>query len=585
VLAPALEILKSRLTSHPGVLLCACMLSACNPAVPATGAGSLQCDAETTPVAVIQGDGYASPLSGSEVIIRGVVTQLVPDSGFYLEEPFSDQSPATSNGIFIEQPSHAGEILPGHDMLISGRVSELGSSRDTLTSLTDISTGITCATGLELPASTLSLPLDSRQREAVEGMRVSIQQQLNVTDVYNFYRGTVTLSANGNLRVPTEDMPPGKAATNQARKNRERSIQAALSPADVTLLRNGSVVPGATGVMGYDDRGQILLIDPPLENDLPPPPGLTAPSDGLIRVVSMNLLNFFNGDGAGGGFPAVRGAKSYDGFIAQSNRIKAALSVMQPTVIAVQELENDGYGELSASRSLLDLLKEAVPADWIAVETRSRQLGGDVIKVGLFYRADILEAVDQPHVLDSQPFRQLSRQPLAQLFRDRASGASFLVVANHLKSKGSCPDSGKNADQQDGQGCWNPARVEAAGAVTAWVYKLVQGTGATGALILGDMNAHRQEDPIRAFRDAGLIDLVEHLSGLPQHSYVYRGEAGTLDYAFATSDLVNDVRHAENWNVNAEWPQKVELPQPWLRYSDHDPVILDLDFSQSATSD
>jgi predicted extracellular nuclease len=585
VLALALEILKSRLTSHPGALLCACMLSACNPGVPAAGSGSLQCDAETTPVAVIQGDGYASPLAGSEVTIRGVITRIVPDSGFYLEEPASDVSAETSNGIFIEDESLRHSMLPGHEIVISGRVTELGQSRDTLTSLTDVSAGVTCATGLDLPASTLSLPLDSRQREAVEAMRVSIAQQLNVTDVYNFYRGTVTLSANGSLRVPTEVMPPGKAAANQARKNRERSIQAALGTANATLLRNGSVVPGAKGVMGYDDRGQILLIDQPLESDLPPPPGLAAPSGDLIRVVSMNLLNFFNGDGTGGGFPTVRGAKSYEGFIAQSNRIKSALSVMQPTVIAVQELENDGYGELSASRSLLDLLTEAVAADWRAVETRSRLLGGDVIKVGLFYRADILEAVGQPHVLDSQPFRNLSRQPLAQLFRERSSGVPFLVVANHLKSKGSCPESGKNADQHDGQGCWNPARVEAANAVTAWVDKLVQGTGATGALILGDMNAHRQEDPIRAFRDAGLIDPVEQLSGLPQTSYVYRGEAGTLDYAFATSDLAKDVRHAENWNVNAEWPQNVDLPQPWLRYSDHDPVILDLDFSQSATSD
>ena len=258
---------------------------------------------------------------------------------------------------------------------------------------------------------------------------------------------------------------------------------------------------------------------------------------------------------------------------------------MQPTVIAVQELENDGFGEFSASRSLLDLLEKAVPGEWAAVETQASQVGGDVIKVGLFYRADFLEAVGRPHVLDSQPFRHLSRQPLAQLFRDRASDVQFLVAANHLKSKGSCPDSGPNTDQQDGQGCWNPARVEAARAVTDWVERLVQGTGTARALILGDMNSHRQEDPIRAFRKAGLTDLVEQYSGLPQHSYVYWGEAGTLDYAFATSALTHDVHRAEIWHINADWPQRVALPQPWLRFSDHDPVILDLDFSQPATSD
>lgn len=534
---------------------------------------------------MIQGDGYVSPFVGSEVTIRGVVTRLVPESGFYLEEPDSDSSLKTSNGIFIESESLGDEIMPGHEMLISGRVSELGQSKDTLTSITDISGSITCETGLELPDSTLSLPLDSRQREAVEGMRVSIRKTLNVTDVYNFYRGTVTLSANGLLRVPTEDMPPGKEAAKLARNNRARSIQAGIGEANTQLLRHGSAFPGATGVMGHDGRGQILLIEPLREGDLSPPPGLAEPPEGMLRLISMNLLNFFNGDGTGGGFPTERGAKSYDDFIAQSNRIQAALAVMQPTVIAVQELENDGFGEFSASRSLLDLLEKAVPGEWAAVETQASQVGGDVIKVGLFYRTDFLEAVGRPHVLDSQPFRHLSRQPLAQLFRDRASDVQFLVAANHLKSKGSCPDSGPNTDQQDGQGCWNPARVEAARAVTDWVERLVQGTGTARALILGDMNSHRQEDPIRAFRKAGLTDLVEQYSGLPQHSYVYWGEAGTLDYAFATSALTHDVHRAEIWHINAEWPQRVALPQPWLRFSDHDPVILDLDFSQPATSD
>jgi len=127
--------------------------------------------------------------------------------------------------------------------------------------------------------------------------------------------------------------------------------------------------------------------------------------------------------------------------------------------------------------------------------------------------------------------------------------------------------------------------VEAAGAVAAWVADLARGSGTTNALILGDMNSYRREDPIRAFSESGLVDLVEHISGLPQHSYVYRGAAGTLDYAFATKSLVNWVRLAEFWHINAGWPQRTALPQPWLRFSDHDPIVIDLDFSQSETSD
>jgi len=470
--------------------------------------------------------------------------------------------------------------------LLTGRVLERGQSRDTLTSLSGISASQDCAVGLELPDSTLSLPLNSRQREAVESMRISFREHLNVTDVYNLYRGEVTLSVNGTLRIPTEEMLPGKAAANLAKNNRERSIRAGFKQADYPLVRSGSSIPTVTGVMGHNGRGQLLLLEPPLHSDLPPPPELAKPTAATIRVVSMNLLNFFNGDGAGGAFPTERGARNYDDFLAQANRIQSALAVMQPTLIAVQELENDGFGEYSAARSLIDLLNEAVQGEWLVVENQSGKIGNDVITVGLFYRSDILEAVGEPHVLDSPPFRGLSRQPLAQLFRDRTSGAQFFVAGNHLKSKGSCPDSGKNADQHDGQSCWNPSRVEAARALTTWADELAKDVGTQNVLILGDMNAYRKEAPIRAFREAGYTDLVEYLSGLPQYSYVYWGEAGTLDYAFTTEALLNFVHRAEIWHVNAEWPRRVEdLPQPWLRYSDHDPVVLDLDFSQSATSD
>jgi predicted extracellular nuclease len=104
-------------------------------------------------------------------------------------------------------------------------------------------------------------------------------------------------------------------------------------------------------------------------------------------------------------------------------------------------------------------------------------------------------------------------------------------------------------------------------------------------LILGDMNAWRREDPIRAFRDAGYVELLEKLSGLPQYSFLYFGQRGTLDYAFASPSLARAARRAFIWHINADWPGGMALPQPWLRMSDHDPVIVDLEFSQAATSD
>jgi predicted extracellular nuclease len=258
---------------------------------------------------------------------------------------------------------------------------------------------------------------------------------------------------------------------------------------------------------------------------------------------------------------------------------------IQPHLLAVQELENDGFGPHSAARSLLGLLNETGSDDWTVVDPGSGPIGDDVITVGLFYRQQLLEPQGPPAILRGAPFTGLSRQPLAQRFRDRASGQAFLVAVNHLKSKGRCPDQGPDSDQSDGQGCWNRARVEAVEALTPWLDEQARSSATEQVLILGDMNAWRREDPIRAYRDAAYVELVETLSGLPQYSFLYFGQRGTLDYAFASPALAQSARRAFIWHSNADWPGGMALPQPWLRMSDHDPVIVDLEFSQAATSD
>jgi predicted extracellular nuclease len=502
-----------------------------------------------------------------------------------MEEPGSDASPGSSNAIFIEDPILSHDVSPGQMMIISGQVSELGKARDTLTALTGVSSHQLCDADIDLPQTYVELPLDSIQREAMEGMRITLDQYLTVSDVYKLYRGEATLSAKGVLRVPTEDGTPGPSAVSTAKNNREWSVRIVTSGATRAELLHGATVIRTTGIMGNNGKGQVLLLEHPLNNRLPDSPGLKAPEKNNIRVVSFNLLNFFNGDGRGGGFPTERGAKTHDDFLAQANRIRSAISIMKPHLLAVQELENDGFGQQSAARSLVKLLNDSGHGSWSVIEPTSARIGKDVITVGLFYRSDILEPVGPAHILNSAPFRKISRQPLAQLFRDHSTGQRFLVAANHLKSKGSCPNTGKNSDQHDGQGCWNPARVAAAKAVTGWVNGLAVNSATDRILIIGDMNSWRQEDPVRTFRKQGFTELVEQFAGLPQHSYVYFGEAGTLDYAFASDALLPSISHAEIWHINSCWPQKMELPDPWLRSSDHDPVVVDLDFSQLDASD
>jgi len=570
---------------HPAALLGILIVAGCNDSSAPTTAAESLCRAQATSISTLQGDGYSSPLAGSESTVRGVVTHVAEGDGFYIEGPGEYQPSSSSKAMFVADEALSQAVRKGQQLALRGRVSELGAAKDKLTSLVDLTGHEICAGDQELPLTRARLPLNAARREALEGMRVVLEQQLKLTDVYNLFRGELTLSSNEVLRVPTEIRPPGSAAEKAASENRAHSIAAVLPPSQFQTLPVGTVVTGIRGVMGHDGKQQQLLLDSPLVGERPPADTLGPPAGGAVRIVSFNLLNFFNGDGKGSGFPTERGAATLEEFHSQRERTKAAITKMQPDLLAVQELENDGFGAHGAARALLDLLNETGHGDWAVVDPGIGKIGGDVITVGLFYRQDVLERTGSAHVLDGPEFKRLSRRPLAQMFRHLSSGKLVLVAVNHLKSKGRCPEEGENADQNDGQGCWNAARLAAVKAQLPWLEKLAEEKGTEHIIILGDMNAWRNEDPIRGFTRAGYLDLVEQTSGLPQHSFLYWGQTGTLDYAFVSVALGEYTRRAEIWNVNARWPRNMEPPQPWLRASDHDPVIVDFDFTQSATSD
>ncbi len=92
------------------------------------------------------------------------------------------------------------------------------------------------------------------------------------------------------------------------------------------------------------------------------------------------------------------------------------------------------------------------------------------------------------------------------------------------------------------------------------------------------------EQPVSAIRDAGFTELMDGKPG-ENYSFVYYGQHGTLDYAFASDALLEDVQQAFIWHVNSPVPANIELPQAWSGFSDHDPVVVDVFLRQSSTSD
>ena len=436
--------------------------------------------------------------------------------------------------------------------------------------------------------------------ERLEGMLLKISVPLTVSGNHGLTRyGEIVASFDGRLFQPVQTQAPGAAAMALAANNARRTLllddnRSSQDPRNLWILakelsdaqpvRAGSVLRGVTGVLDQR-RGiyRLQLVSPPEVQHAPRPP---APSvEGNVRIASLNLLNLFNGDGHGGGFPTQRGAETFELHQMQLRKLVATVQALAPDVAALMEVENDGSGPDSALAQFVQALNAAGPIrDYRLIDTGTAS-GSDDIRVAMVYRSSRVGLQGTVATLAGGPFEQRSRVPLAQAFR-AGNGPVFVVAANHFKSKGCGRDEdiaqGAEADQQDGQSCWNPTRSDSAQRVSDWLKSDPTGTGAALQLILGDLNAYAMEDPLRLLRQAGWHDALSlkgpRETGEPGYSYVYEGQAGRLDHALVNAALLLRLRGAHEWHGNAdEAPffgyQNDREADPY-RASDHDPLLL-----------
>lgn len=542
----------------------------------------------------VQGTGERSARVGETVTVQGVITAAVDGGrrGWYLQDG-GDGDPSTSDAVFIEAEGASGpSIAVGQSLRIRGIVAELDAGRGTLTALRGVSPApLNAAIDTPRAIRIANAPADW---ERFEGMRVRIAAPLTVAGTHRLEKyGELVVNFGERLRTPSDAVAPGDAARALAAANARRTLRiddgnTAERPQTVWFLpkdpdlRSGSRVSRLEGVI--DQRGGSYLLVPTTAPKFrsartPKPPKV----GGDVRIASFNLENFFNGDGRGGGFPTPRGARTPAELEAQLGRLVATIRGLDPDIAALMELENDGFGPESAVAQLVDALNRAGDGDWRFVASEA-PAGSDQIRVGMIYRVSRAQPVGAAAALADDLFGSRSRPPLAQSFR-AGNGPVFTVVANHFKSKGCGGATGTEADQKDGQGCWNPTRTESARRLDAWLRTDPTKSGSDLAMIVGDLNAYTMEDPVRTLVAAGWRDAFEGARGEAPYSYVYEAQTGRLDHALLSPGLSSRLVGASEWHSNADEPDsrgyqaRPDDRSPW-RSSDHDPLVVGLRLRQ-----
>ena len=314
---------------------------------------------------------------------------------------------------------------------------------------------------------------------------------------------------------------------------------------------------------------------------------------GSLKVASFNVLNYFTtlDNGSNG----ARGADDPEEFARQQAKIVAALRAIDADVFGLIEIENNGD---VAVQNLTDALNAEVGAGTYSFVTTGT-IGTDAIKVALLYKPAMVTPVGNFAILDSSVDPRFidtkNRPALVQTFDEVATGGRVTVAVNHFKSKGSsCNDVG-DPDTGDGQGNCNGTRTQAAAALVDFLATDPTGSGDPDVLIIGDLNAYDEEDPIDALKAGGYTDLNERFGGEFVYSYVFDGQFGYLDYALSSSALTEQVTGTTEWHINADEPDLLDYdtsfksdaqdaiyaPDPY-RASDHDPVVVGLKLTVQA---
>ena len=566
---------------------------------------------------------------GQNYTLRGVITADYRYengfSGFYIQTVDSKAKANLSNAIFVYIPASSsvkgGKV--GDEVILRGRLTAYQNQlqidqlqQDILTCNLNAASQVQ-PKSVDLPFNSLA-ELTANSPQLYQGMLVKLPQTLTISENYNYGRfGELSLSKE-RLFIPTNLYPPlsaeakalaqknllSKIILDDGYNNQNRTPWLPQNFSAINSLRSGDQLKNVEGILEYRFNGwRIQPIQgrslPEVVSNTQSRQNVAVKDTKLIRAAAFNVLNYDNGKT---GFPTERGATSQAEFDKQHRKIIKALKAIDADVYGLMEIANNGYDKNSA----IAYLTQALGTDWkYVVPENQDRLGTDVIAVAIIYNSKRVKPVNKPVVLD---LGDKNRTTIAQTFQPISGKQMFTIIPNHLKSKGctGVDTQTTDADQKDGQGCWNPTRVKAVEQLVQWMAKNPTQVEKPNILLLGDMNSYAKEDPIQVFEKANYKVLLNDKvvgQGEQAYSYVFGvasnvggyGGAGNLDHAIADANLYSKVKKAFSWHINADEPTVLDYNEEYktdaqkalffsedaYRSSDHDPVIVDLDLNDA----
>ena len=595
-----------------------------NDVTPAGTATAAQVTApkEVKNIGEVQGESHESPLAGKEVIINNVVVTKTDKTGFYVQDKVSDNNPRTSDAVYVASKDkvETGDLLKVQGTVKEGYMEEYSvkpgqtfkKPAGSLTVTQIINATITKLGKADLPKAlniSEKMPKDIVDNtptkynpetealdywESLEGMRVEVTKP-KVTgpqykgDIYVLpgdYKGQKLNNIGGvNLRPGvqnTEVLPitVGNTFVAKAKDYFNENI---------------------TGVVTYKNKTyKIDPIDPNALKGLLQDGGLTRevskiyPSEDKLTIASYNIENFSANNNGHDETPEEKVDKIANSFIKE---------VHSPDIITLIEVQdnnggvNDGTVDgVKSGEKLAQRIKSLGGPDYkyteiAPVDGKDGGKPGANIRVAYLYNPKRVTLIGKEKGgseeaarfvnghLEKNPARidptsvhfEKVRKSLAAEFEFK--GERIVVIANHLKSK--LGDDAIYGSNQPSVENTKAKRIEEAKILNAFIKEGLRQNPNLKFVLTGDFNDFEFSDSVKTIVGNELVNLMaEHEQG-DRYSYFYRGSNQSLDNILISKNIKDKVVFSPV-HINASFMEEHG------RASDHDPVVVQIDFSKPA---
>ena len=575
---------------------------------------------EVKNIGEVQGESHESPLVGKEVVINNVVVTKTDKTGFYVQDKVSDNNPKTSDAVYVasEEKVESGDLLKVQGTVKEGYMEEYSvrpgqtfkKPAGSLTVTQIINATITKLGKADLPKAlniSEKMPKDIVDNtptkynpetealdywESLEGMRVEVTKP-KVTgpqykgDIYVLpgdYKGQKLNNIGGvNLRPGvqnTEVLPitVGNKFVAKAKDYFNENITGVVTYKNKTYKIDPSSVPA------IQDGG--------LKREV----SKIYPSEDKLTIASYNIENFSANNKGHDETPEEKVDKIANSFIKE---------VHSPDIITLIEVQdnnggvNDGTVDgVKSGEKLAQRIKSLGGPDYkyteiAPVDGKDGGKPGANIRVAYLYNPKRVTLIGKEKGgseeaarfvnghLEKNPARidptsvhfEKVRKSLAAEFEFK--GERIVVIANHLKSK--LGDDAIYGSNQPSVENTKAKRIEEAKILNAFIKEGLRQNPNLKFVLTGDFNDFEFSDSVKTIVGNELVNLMaEHEAG-DRYSYFYRGSNQSLDNILISKNIKDKVVFSPV-HINASFMEEHG------RASDHDPVVVQIDFSKKEVS-